>query len=405
MERLAIDGGTPVFKENELINQIPKWPMAYPETDQKILEVLHSGKWGGCGKYEQLLMTEFAAFQDCKYSVWMSNGTTTLECALLALGVGPGDEVIVPGVSWLATAQAPMYVGAKTVLVDIDPETLCIDPARIEEAITPRTKAIIPVHLFSAVSDMDKINAIAKKHNLFVVEDCAHAHGSKQHGKGVGSLSNFGSFSFQSSKLMTAGEGGCLVTNDEKLADLAFRASHIGNSKMFPKEPLQKGLMCHQYRFTEFQAAIIYDQLQHQAEQRAKHQHGAAVLQECLKDVPGVKVQKSSCPDDFRDYYFFSLLLQTEQLKAGIDRKQVFKAIQAEGVSIYQLNEGWGAPMYQMGAWNIPENMYVKHDTPVCEDVMYNRFMCTAHSMLLIPDSYLERWAEALKKVLTAYTK
>ena len=217
MSNLAIHGGTPVFGGKQMMSLIPPWPPRYPETEEKLIEVYRSGLWGGCKKYEEMLMTEFAAFQNARYSVWMVNGTVTLECALRALGIGPGDEVIVPGVSWIATAEAPLYVGATPVIVDIDPETCCIDPKRIEEAITPRTRAIIPVHLFSAVADMDAINAIARKHDLVVVEDCAHAHGAKQHGKGVGSLGEIGSFSFQLSKLMTGGEGGCCTTNSEDL--------------------------------------------------------------------------------------------------------------------------------------------------------------------------------------------
>ena len=286
MNKLAINGGTPAFQKGELNSLLPKWPPYYPETEQKLLEVYRSNHWGGKGPYEMKLMTEFAAFQDAKYAVWMCNGTTTLECALLALGIGPGDEVIVPGMTWVATAEAPIYVGATPVIVDIDPNTLCIDPAKIEEAITPRTKAIIPVHLYSAIADMDRINDIARKHGLFVIEDCAHSHGAKQHGRGTGSIGQIGSFSFQSSKLMTAGEGGCCTTNDERLADRIFRLTHIGNSVLRPKEHLEKGLICRQYRFTEFQAAIIYDQLQHQDEERRKRGELADYMKSPISEMP-----------------------------------------------------------------------------------------------------------------------
>ena len=402
MNKLAIDGGTPVFQQGELAKLVPVWPPAYPETEQKLLEIYRSGKWGLCGQYEQLLMTEFAAFQDAKYAVWMCNGTTTLECALLALGVGPGDEVIVPGVTWIATAEAAIYVGATPVIVDIDPETLCLDPVKFEEAITPRTKAVIPVHLYSAIADMDKINAIAKKHGIHVIEDCAHAHGAKQHGKGTGSLSEYGSFSFQLSKLMTAGEGGCLTTNDEHLADLAFRLSHIGNSRFHPKDPLQTGLECHQYRFTEFQAAIIYDQLQHQAECRAKRRAGVKLICDILKDIPAIQLQKSSYDDDERDYYFLTFLLQKEYLKEGIDRTWIFNALRAEGTP---LGGGWGKPLYKSPAWNIPEDRFIKHDTGVCEDVMANRLMATLHGLLLAEPAVLTRWAEGVRKVMLAAMK
>ncbi len=399
-EKLAIHGGTPVFQGEELKTLAPKWPVSHPETEAKLLELYRGNRWSVCAEYEQQLMRDFAAFQGTEYSVWMCNGTTTLECALLALGIGHGDEVIVPGVSWLATAQAPMYAGARTVLVDIDPETLCIDPEKIEEAITPRTRAIIPVHVFSAIADMDRICAIARKHGLHVLEDCAHAHGSRQHGKGVGSFGEFGSFSFQQSKLMTAGEGGCLITGDRRLADLAFRASHIGSSCILPDEPLKPGLMCHQYRFTEFQAVILCDQLRHLPEQQKKRIENMALAAEIFKDDPGMKLQKSSYDDDVRGYYFPTLLLQTQNLRPEVTRKDIFDAARAEGVLPAFLNEGWGEPMYRMPQWNMLPDRYVKHDTPVCEEVMEQRFMCSVHRLLLADASTVERWAMAVKKVV-----
>lgn len=402
MSENTIKVNVPGFQPGELEKLIPKWPIIYPETDLRLLEVYHSGQWSHCSKYETLLMEEFAAFQTAKYAIWMCNGTTTLECSLIAMGIGPGDEVIVPGVTWIATAEAAVYVGATPVIVDIDPETLCIDPAKIEEAITPRTKAIIPVHLYSAMADMDKINAIAKKHNLFVIEDCAHAHGMRQHGKGAGSIGDVGSFSFQSSKLMTGGEGGCCTTNDPVLADKIFRVSHIGNSKMHPKDPLETGLVCHQYRFTEFQAAIIYDQLQHQAENRDIRRKNAAIISEYIKDLPAVSMQRTSCPDDLRDYYFLTFLLHPEFLKEGVDRQQIFIALGEKGIG---LGTGWGVPLYKSVVWNLPENCFVKHNTDVCEDVMFKRLMCTSHSLLRADTSVIERWAETFRAVIAAYSK
>ena len=402
MSNLAIHGGTPVFGGKQMMSLIPPWPPRYPETEEKLIEVYRSGLWGGCKQYEEKLMTEFAAFQNARYSVWMVNGTVTLECALRALGIGPGDEVIVPGVSWIATAEAPLYVGATPVIVDIDPETCCIDPKRIEEAITPRTRAIIPVHLFSAVADMDAINAIARKHDLVVVEDCAHAHGAKQHGKGVGSLGEIGSFSFQLSKLMTGGEGGCCTTNSEDLCDKLFRNSHIGNSRLFPQEPLKEGFICHQYRFTEFQAAVIYDQLQHAQELHDKRKENMAKLNALLKDTPGIFQQKSSFEDDDRAYYFPTFLLKDNCLKEGVTRADVYAALRAEGALFH---EGWGAPLYSFPAWNVPAKDFIKHDTPVCDDVMYNKVLITHNALLLADDEVISKAAEALHKVLTCYAR
>jgi len=397
MSNLAIDGGIPVFGGKKASEFVPEWPIPFPETESKLIEVFRSRKWGGCGPYEQELMTKFAAWQGSKYAAWMANGTVTLECALLALGVGPGDEVIVPGVSWIATAEAVVYVRAKPVIVDIDPETLCLDPARIEEAITPRTKAIIPVHLFSAVADMDKIMAIAEKHHLFVVEDCAHAHGAKQHERGVGAIGQIGSFSFQLSKLMTAGEGGCCTTNDPELNDRIFRASHIGNSKLHPKEPLETGFICHQYRFTEFQAAVISVQLDHQEELKQKRAANAALLRDALKEIPGIRMQESSYPDDERAYYFLTFLLDSARLKPGVTRAWIYKALLAEGVLFH---EGWGCPLYRSAAWNVPENMFIKKDTPVCEDVMYNRVVIGSNTLLLSDAGFTKKVAECFDKVM-----
>ena len=399
MAKLAIDGGTPVFGGKKAADFVPAWPIPFPETEPKLIEVFRSRKWGGCGPYEQKLMTEFAAWTGAKYSTWMANGTVTLECALLAIGVGPGDEVIVPGVSWIATAEAVIYVGAKPVIVDIDPETLCIDPEKIEEAITSRTKAIIPVHLFSAVADMDKIMAIAEKHHLYVVEDCAHAHGAKQHGCGVGAIGHVGSFSFQLSKLMTAGEGGCCTTNDPELNDRIFKASHIGNSRLHPKEPLETGYICHQYRFTEFQAAVISVQLGHQEELKRQRAANAALLREALRDVPGIRMQASSCPDDERAYYFLTFLLDKERIKPGVTRAWIYKALLAEGILFH---EGWGAPLYRSPAWNVPEDMFIRHDTSVCEDVMYKRVVIGSNTLLLGDAAFIGNVAECFDKVMHA---
>ena len=400
LEKLAVNGGKPLFET--LVNEnLPAWPPIFPETEEKLIEVYRSGKWGLKGKYETLLMEEFAKYQTAKYCEWMCNGTTTLECALLALDVGRGDEVIVPGITWIATAQAPLYCGATPVIVDVDPDTICIDPKRIEEAITPRTKAIIPVHLYSAMADMDAINAIAKKHNLAVVEDCAHAHGAKQHGKGAGSIGDIGSFSFQLSKLMTAGEGGCCTTNDLRLHDRLFRLSHIGNTILPDKPPLEKGLPCHQYRFTEFQAAIIYDQLQHMPEMTRIRQENAALLAELIKDVPGIKMQKSAFEDDERGYYFVTLLLQKDELKDGVTIKDVLPALRADGLA---LGTGWGVPLYKSIAWNVPEEQYIQKDTPHCDDIMANRILCTSHSFLMKKD-VVEKAAAVIRKVLPHFAK
>ena len=401
-EKLAIQGGTPVFGGKSVREYFPQWPIAYPEIEEKLIEVYRSGKWGMNGPCELQLMEEFARYQGTRHSIWMSNGTVTLECALLALGIEPGDEVIVPGITWLATAEAAIYLKAVPVIVDVDPVTMCMDPAAFEAAITPRTRAVIPVHVYSGLADMPEILAIARRHGLAVIEDCAHAQGARQQGQGVGSFGAIGSFSFQLTKLMTAGEGGCCTTGDDGLADRIFRLSHIGNSLVEPKVAPDPSLICRQYRFTEFQAAILYDQLHHLPELAKKREESAKLLESYVKDIPCIKLQSSSCPDDKRAYYFYSFLLQKEFLREGVERKDIFEALRAEGI---QLGTGWGVPLYKSAVWNIPEDKFVKKETPVCEEVMAERLMCIMHPLLLADRPVLERWGTALRKVMLACTK
>ena len=228
MSKLAIDGGSKVFPEGFGFDP---WPPVNEATAERLKEVYLRHKWSFYGAEEKKFAADFAKYHDAEYGTFMVNGTVTLESALLALGIGPGDEVIVPSWTWLATGMAPIYLGATPVFVDGERDTLCMDPAAFEAAITPRTKAVIPVHLFGSMADLDKIIAIARKHGIKVLEDCAHAHGGEWNGRGVGSWGDAGSWSFQQSKTVTSGEGGAVTTNDEQLWDLVGRLSHIGYQK------------------------------------------------------------------------------------------------------------------------------------------------------------------------------
>jgi len=228
MSRLAIFGGTP-----QRTKPFPSWPAFDENEEQALLEVLRSGKWWRYSYGEAVELKElevdqprskvaefqeaFARFQGARYGIACANGTAAIEVALKGLGVGPGDEVIVPAYTFIATASAVLMVNAVPIFVDIDSETFNIDPGRVEEAISARTKAIIPVHFAGQAADMDSLLNIAKRRNLLVVEDAAHAHGATWKGKGLGSIGHAGTFSFQASKNMTAGEGGLITTNDRDL--------------------------------------------------------------------------------------------------------------------------------------------------------------------------------------------
>ena len=196
-------------------------PISQPSITQKeinyVTDAIQSGWVSSLGKYIDTFEEKFAVYCGTKYAVATSSGTTALHLALVSLGVTADDEVIIPDFTFVATASAVKYIGAKVITVDIDEDTLCIDPHAIEKAITSKTKAIIPVHLYGHPANMEAINKIAKKHNLFVVEDAAEAHGSEINGKRVGSLSHAGIFSFYGNKIITSGEGGMITTSDEHL--------------------------------------------------------------------------------------------------------------------------------------------------------------------------------------------
>ncbi len=211
MPHLALNGGPPVRTES-----FPTWPI-YTEEDAKAVgEVVLNGKWGCMSGTKVFAFAErFAAMQQAKHGVCVTNGTTALVIALQAVGVGPGDEVIVPAYTFIATPNAVLMSNGIPVFVDIDPETYNLDPDGVERAITPRTKAIMPVHFAGLPADMERLTAIARKHGLALIEDCAQAHGAQWNGKGVGPIGDIGGFSFQSSKNLNAGEGGIILTNNE----------------------------------------------------------------------------------------------------------------------------------------------------------------------------------------------
>jgi dTDP-4-amino-4,6-dideoxygalactose transaminase len=231
MSQLAFFGGSPLRTK-----PFPSWPVFDVHEEQALLEVLRSGKWWRYSYGEGVELREpeagqprsrvaefqeaFACLQGAQYGVACANGTAALEVALKALGTGPGDEVIVPAYTFIATASSVLMVNAIPVFVDIEPDTFNIDSKRVEEAITPNTKGIIPVHFAGQAADMEAILSVARLHNLWVLEDAAHGHAGSWKDRGLGSIGHAGTFSFQASKNMTAGEGGLITTSDRDLAVL-----------------------------------------------------------------------------------------------------------------------------------------------------------------------------------------
>lgn len=326
MAELAIRGGAPVRPQG-----YPAWPVwGEPEIDA-VTEVVRSGNWGGFpepGPKASEFEADFAAYQGARYGILMANGTITMEVALKALDIGWGDEVIVPALTFVATAYAPMAAGALPVIVDVTAETWTIDPDQVEAAITPRTRAIIPVHLGQQMADMDRLSEIAERHGLAIVEDCAHAHGQRWRDRGAGCIGAFGSFSHQSSKILTAGEGGSLLTNDERLARRAHSLIDCGR----PKDPEEREpTFGANYRLGELHAALLVAQMARFEEQRAEREAAARAFEELAPQVPGVTIKPRDPRITRWSFYNYIFAIDPDAF-AGATNHVVAAALEAEGI-------------------------------------------------------------------------
>ena len=403
MSKLAIDGGPKVFANG--VQTAPDWPPKYPETAELLKEIYFSGHWSFYGQYELEFNRRFAQYTGADSCHLMANGTVTLEVALQALGIGPGDEVIVPAVTWLATGIAPLYVGATPVIVDIEEDTLCLDPAKVEEAITEKTKAIIPVHLFGSMADMEKLTAIAKKYDLKVIEDCAHAHGGVWDGRHVGTLGDAGSFSFQQSKIMSSGEGGACIAMDPVIGEKLGRLSHIGYHNGAKQgevaAPPPMGLLSHNYRITEFQAAILLGQLKDLKESTVLKDRNARKVAERLNKIPGLQMQARGRKADLQSYYQVIYKLDERYLKEGYTVQNVIEALKAEGVGAGRGSWG-GKAMYQMPLWNVPEKDYRIHSRETAERLL-PALINTAAGFFACSDEEVDMYCRCFEKVMEAY--
>jgi dTDP-4-amino-4,6-dideoxygalactose transaminase len=285
MSELAILGGDPVRR-----TPFSRWPQYLPSDATRLLQVLESGHWGGFpvpSRYAAEFADKFAELHGARYGLCIANGTIALVAALQAAGIRFGDEVIVPAYTWDGTATAVLFAGGVPVFADIDPDTYCLDVASAEHAVTSRTRAIIPVHLAMRFTDMDALTALAQKHHLKIIEDCAHAHGGQLQGRGAGSMGDLGCFSFQESKLMTAGEGGIVLTNS--LAHFEHLQSQVNCGRASVTDEFHQQVLGSNYRMTEWQAAMLLGQLEMLPELADKRARSAERLSDALLHVAGVR--------------------------------------------------------------------------------------------------------------------
>ena len=350
MSKLALNGGTPVRSKPFF-----GWPMIDEEGEKALLEVYRSGKWWRFafgqgvelaepeqGDRSQVVMfqEEFARHHDCHYGIAAANGTGTLEMGIRAMDLAVGDEVIVPAYTYVASATCVLQNNCIPILVDIDPDTYNIDPARVEEAITDRTRGIMVVHFGGQPADMDRLGEIAAKHKLPLIEDAAHAHGCEWKGQKAGSMSLFSSFSFQASKNMNAGEGGIICTNDQKLAIECD--SMIWSGRRVGKPWYEFHRLGWNYRITEFQAAILRVQLKRLDEEVRHREKMATYLSEALRQIPGIRPLVHDKRTTRHGYHIY--MFRYDEKVTGLARDKFLKALAAEGVQGFS---GYTFPLYK----------------------------------------------------------
>jgi dTDP-4-amino-4,6-dideoxygalactose transaminase len=282
----------------------------------------------------------FARAQGARYGIACATGTAALEVALKALEIGPGDEVIVPPYTFIATATAPMLIGATPVFCDIDLETFNLDPRRLEEAITPRTRAIVPVHFAGVAADLGAILDIAGRHGIPVLEDAAHAPGGTWNGRGLGTVGAAGTFSFQASKNMTAGEGGLITTDDPALAELC--ESYIWAGRKNGRPWYEHHRLGWNYRMTEFQGAILIEQLKRLKRQTARRLANGLYLNRQLANIPGI--QPLRVPPYATCHAFHIYVFRFQAGEFELTREDFLSALAAEGIPA---TSGYPYPLYR----------------------------------------------------------
>jgi dTDP-4-amino-4,6-dideoxygalactose transaminase len=325
MSALALLGG-----EKTKGKSFPVWPH-YDENESRALkEVLESRVWWRTPGTKTLEFERaFAKFHGARHGIAVTNGTAALEVTMAALGIKAGDEVILPDFTFVATASAVLFANALPVLVDVDPQTYCIDPDLVEAAITPNTRAIVAVHMGGHPADLDRLQQIANAKGVALIEDCSHAHASEWRGQRIGTFGTAGTFSFQSGKLMTAGEGGIVISNDDKFE---VQARSVHDCGRMPGEWFYSHFIYgSNYRLSEWQGAVLQVQLGRLDEQTKRRHQNSRLLDRLLREIPGITPQKldERCTRNGQYAYIFHI---SKQEFAGISTERFIAAMNAEGI-------------------------------------------------------------------------
>jgi dTDP-4-amino-4,6-dideoxygalactose transaminase len=406
MGKLAITGGQPSRKKT-----FDPWPV-YTDKERAALEdVLTNRNWGGQpfpGKHTDAFGKKFAAYHTAKYGQTVNTGTVAIQAALKGIDIRPGDEVLVPAYTWEGTVGPVLLVNAVPVFVDIDPDSYCMDPKLIEGLITAKTYAILPVHLGMRFADLDAIMAIAKKHKLKVIEDCAHVHGGMWREKGAGSTGDLGAFSFQTSKLMTSGEGGAVITNNLEYFERV--QSYINAGRRSVTDQYKKRIIGFNYRLGEFQAAILEAQLERLPEQGKVRQANMDHFESRIRDIRGIGMLKAEPRITRPAPYGYVMKYFAEQVK-DIPRAGFVAALQLEGIPCDGL---FYEPVYRSSlfpldsndfpalSWGRPKPLDLRnmYRCPAAERAAYHEAIWFSHHLFLGTKEDVDSIVDAMLKVI-----
>ena len=400
LSELALLGGTPVRQ-----SPFPSWPVFDGAEVEAAAAAIRSGRWGTGPRDGQVASfeDEFAAFQGARFGTAVHSGTSAIRVCLQAVGLQWGQEVIVPAYTFIGTVVPVMDLGAIPVFVDVDPDTYNIDPRAVEAAITPRTVGIIPVHFAGLPADMDALRAIAERHGLWIMEDAAQGWGSRWKGEGVGHLGRCGIFSFQSSKNITAGEGGIALTDDDETAELTRSFTNCGRET--------GGVWYHHYRIggnyrmTEVAAAMLRVQLSRYPALLEKRQAMAARLSKRLAEIPGMRPLKRPAEATSHSYHIY--IWRFDESEAGTSRAVFMKALDAEGVTA---RPGYLMPLYRQPVF-AERNFDPSHpaqavdfatlDCPVAQRACDSESLWLSQQVLIGEEKDVDDIADAIEKVIT----
>jgi len=410
----AIAGGTPLLQRSDYQN----WPIIGDDDRRLVNAVLDSGiVAGGTAPQVSALEKEWAEYIGAKYCLTTTSGTAALHMSLAAVGVGPGDEVITSAFTFLASASCALHQNAVPVFVDIDPRTYNMDPAKLEAAVNERTKAIIPVHIQGLPADMDAIMAIAKRHNLFVIEDACQAHGATYKDQKVGSIGHTGTFSLNNFKNLCGGEGGLFTTDDEVLLNKGMLIRCFGDEidEVSQRRVYNASILGYMYRNQELPAALARGQLLHLDERNAVRIANAQYLTRELGKIPGII--PPYCPPECRHVYFmynvrFAPRAAAVECQPRRFRTAVEKALYKEGVlvgqwqtmpvpaqDIFQSKLGYGGSSYP---WAINESKGIKYDYNV-DQFPVAKELCDTYT--IVHGVHAPNGRQLMEKIVAAFKK